>query len=73
MKNDAYNELIKKLDSAKSDFGYLKVNSDIILNKYQMQCFEQIINDINDMQSFVKALKFIIENKNQFMGENNND
>ncbi len=71
MKNDAYNELIKKLDSAKSDFGYLKVNSDIILNKYQMQCFEQIINDINDMQSFVKALKFIIENKNQFMGRNN--
>ncbi|MFA4909392.1 MAG: hypothetical protein WC583_07040 [Candidatus Omnitrophota bacterium] len=71
MKNDAYNELIKKLDSAKSDFGYLKVNSDIILNKYQMQCFEQIINDINDMQSFVKALKFIIENKNQFMGGNN--
>jgi len=71
MKSNVYNELIEKLDSAKSDFGYLKVNSDIILNKYQGQCFEQIISDINDMKSFVKALKFAIENKDQFMGVGN--
>ena len=67
-----YKTVINNLIKIRNEIDELRSNEKE-LNKYQNLCFDEIINDLDNMQSFVKALKFRKDHLNEFRSETSND
>ncbi len=62
-----HDEIINKIIALIKRFEDLKTSRDY--NKYNNECFSSIRQDLEGMQGFVKMLKFIEENKDNFREE----
>jgi len=63
-----YDEIINKIIALRNRFDDLRTSRNNY-NKYNYECFDSIRQDLEGMQGFVKMLKFVEENKDNFKSE----
>lgn len=62
-----HDEIINKITTLRKRFDDLRTSRDY--NKYNYECFDSIRQDLEGMHGFIKMLKFIEENKDNFISE----